>query len=109
MRFECEIHRDYVASIGCLVCHAPATIHHLMHIPVWIFTFIGRRDDRKSIPLCPGHHQKNKDSVHQMGSEAEFFIHHFGHELYGFFMIVSYWLTTPSEKVKASLPDMVMA
>lgn len=109
MRFEDKAHRDYVASFGCLVCGAPAEIHHLLRILVRFFSFIGHRDDRKSVPLCEGHHRLWKDSVHDSGDEKNFFLHHFGHEDYGVFKMLEYCLNSPSEKVRNSLPEMVRA
>ena len=106
-RFEDKAHRDYVASFGCLICSAPAAIHHLMHFPCQFFSFIGRRDDRKSLPFCQECHQTDKFALHQMGSEAKFFLYHFGHEMYGIFKILEYCLNSPSEKVRNSLPEMV--
>jgi len=49
-------HFDRVASLGCLVCGDPATIHHVTGYA----DRIGRapkRHDRVA-PLCPVHHQK---------------------------------------------------
>lgn len=47
-------HFDKVASQGCLVCGAPATIHHVTaSIHGGRLT---RRHDRV-VPLCPMHHQ----------------------------------------------------
>ncbi len=40
-----------IASLGCLICKAPANIHHCG-------TFLGGgRDDDNIIPLCHVHHQ----------------------------------------------------
>lgn len=47
-------HFDRIAEMGCLVCKAPATIHHVtasIH-----GGRIKRRHDRV-VPLCPRHHQ----------------------------------------------------
>lgn len=41
---------DKVASLGCLICHGPATIHHCG-------TYMGGgRDHMKVLPLCWHHH-----------------------------------------------------
>lgn len=47
--------RDKIASLGCLVCHAPATIHHVTGYADRIGR-TPRREDR-IVPLCPIHHQ----------------------------------------------------
>jgi 5-methylcytosine-specific restriction endonuclease McrA len=51
---------DRIAQLGCLVCGAAATIHHVTA------TIHGgritRRDDRV-VPLCPMHHQKVYDPL----------------------------------------------
>lgn len=40
----------WIASLGCMVCHRKATVHHVR--------FCGSaRDDRRVLPLCPLHHQ----------------------------------------------------
>lgn len=58
---------DRLRSLGCLICAAPASIHHVMHAP----GKERRRDHRFTVPLCPGHHQGNY-GVHGLGSEKAF-------------------------------------
>ena len=46
-------HLDAVAELGCIICHRPATIHHMR-------TGMGmgqKNDNFHVIPLCPDHHQ----------------------------------------------------
>ena len=50
-----KAHRDKVASLGCLVCRAPATIHHVTGYADRMGR-APRREDR-IVPLCPPHHQ----------------------------------------------------
>ena len=50
-----KAHRDKVASVGCLVCRAPATIHHVTGYADRMGR-LPRREDR-IVPLCPMHHQ----------------------------------------------------
>ncbi len=110
-RFTCPIHCDYVASFGCLVCQRPAVFHHLLHIPGWVramFKFVGARDDRKGVALCPDHHNMTDDSVHffKPGAELGFFAEHFGNELYGVMIMLKQCMSSPSDKVQASLPEL---
>ena len=70
-------HRSYVASQGCLVCGAAATIHHVTghhdrmgRLP--------RREDR-IVPLCPAHHQ----AVYDPFAAAPISVERLGHR--GFF------------------------
>lgn len=48
-------HHDRVAALGCLVCHADATLHHVTGYA----DRPGRttRDHWRVVPLCPIHHQ----------------------------------------------------
>ncbi len=44
-------HMSRVAGLGCLICEMPAEVHHC-------FTSMGcKKDDFKTIPLCPKHHR----------------------------------------------------
>jgi len=47
---------DWVAEQGCLVCGAPATIHHVTGYADKPGRF--GRDHWLVVPLCPPHHQK---------------------------------------------------
>jgi hypothetical protein len=58
-------HKSRVAGLGCVVCRAPAEIHHVR-------TGLQAKDDRRIVGLCPGHHRHNADSFHQLGSNARF-------------------------------------
>lgn len=61
-------HHAQVARVGCLVCRAPAEIHHVMD------TGLGkerRRDHRYVVPLCPEHHRGPR-GVHGLGRERQF-------------------------------------
>lgn len=46
-------HLDKVASIGCLICGAPAEIHHMRTI----CGMSQRANNWMVIPLCPEHHR----------------------------------------------------
>jgi hypothetical protein len=64
-------HIARIAAMGCLVCGAPANVHHIMRAP----GKIRRRDHRFIAPLCQPHHQGDH-GVHGLGSEAKFEEHH---------------------------------
>ncbi len=64
-------HHDRVASLGCLVCKAPATIHHVTGYA----DRMGRttRDHWRVVPLCPRHHQIQwgpRESVEALGHQG---------------------------------------
>jgi len=53
-------HLARVASLGCIVCRAPAIVHHITG---------GKSQSRKAphsetIPLCPRHHAQHGIGVH---------------------------------------------
>lgn len=48
-------HHDFVASLGCLVCGGPSTVHHVTGHADRPGRF--SRDDFLVVPLCPYHHQ----------------------------------------------------
>lgn len=51
-------HLDAVASMGCIICGAPACIHHLRRNPT-TGAHLGmsqRGSNFHVLPLCPGHH-----------------------------------------------------
>ena len=62
-----KAHLDGIAAMGCLVCRAPANVHHVMKAP----GKVQRRDHRFVAPLCREHHQGDT-GVHGLGSEAKF-------------------------------------
>lgn len=70
-------HIARVAAMGCLVCRAPASVHHIMHAP----GKRTRRDHRFIAPLCRTHHQ-DRWGVHGLGSERAF-AEHYGIDLVG--------------------------
>lgn len=45
-------HLDRVASLGCLVCDSPATVHHVTSDGYKRLT----RTHERIVPLCPRHH-----------------------------------------------------
>ncbi len=46
-------HMDRVASLGCLICHAPAEVHHIRQ-----GQGMGQRASHYlTVPLCPEHHR----------------------------------------------------
>ncbi len=45
-------HLDLVASIGCILCFAPAEIHHLTGAGMGL-----KSSNYDVIPLCPPHHR----------------------------------------------------
>lgn len=66
---------DKIAAMPCLVCSAPATVHHVtasIH-----GGRISRRDDRV-VPLCPRHHQIQhgpRESVEALGHRGFYLTH----------------------------------
>ena len=54
-----QAHMDAVARLGCLICGAPAEVHHLT-------TGAGmgqRADNYTCVPLCPAHHRTGGHGV----------------------------------------------
>lgn len=68
-------HHDRVASLGCLVCGTPATIHHVTGYA----DKMGRttRDHWRVVPLCPAHHQIQwgPSSVEALGHRGFYEMH----------------------------------
>ncbi len=67
-KFE-ESHVNRLCANGCWICARYSEWHH------WLHGLNGVKISRChlfGIPLCPEHHRTAKDSVHMMGSEAEF-------------------------------------
>lgn len=62
-------HHDRVASLGCLVCGAAATIHHVTGYADRPGRF--SRDQWLVVPLCPVHHQKVFDPSARMPVSVE--------------------------------------
>lgn len=60
-------HMSAVASLGCLICRAPATIHHCGTGGG------GRRDHMKVLPLCHHHHQGDEgiDAKHNGSPQSK--------------------------------------
>lgn len=58
-------HKTRVASLGCVVCRAPAEIHHVR-------TGNQARDDRRVVGLCAGHHRHFPDAFHNLGNTERF-------------------------------------
>jgi len=70
-------HFDRVARHGCLVCGAPATIHHVTGFADRPGRFTRRHD--RVVPLCPMHHQ----AVFDPYASAPISVERLGHR--GFF------------------------
>lgn len=77
---ELKRYHDWIASLGCLVCGSPATVHHVTGYA----DRPGRvsRDHWVVVPLCPAHHQHDygKFSVERLGHQG--FYEHWGINLY---------------------------
>jgi hypothetical protein len=58
---------DSIACLGCIICGAPAEIHHLRE-----GMGMGQRaPDERAIPLCPTHHRTGGHGVAiHMGKKA---------------------------------------
>lgn len=54
-----KAHLDAVASLGCLICGAPASIHHVRR-------YGEKRKHEKATPLCYFHHQ-GAEGIHHLG------------------------------------------
>lgn len=50
-----KAHHQRVRDMGCLVCGAPSTLHHVT-ADSFVMGRLARREDRV-VPLCPQHHQ----------------------------------------------------
>lgn len=62
-------HLDRVASLGCLICQAPATIHH----PRFVCGMSQRAKHWLAVPLCKYHHQDGPhgQAIHNGQQEFE--------------------------------------
>lgn len=56
---------DRVASLGCIICGAPACIHHIREGQ----GMSQRASDRDVLPLCHNHHQ-GKEGIHTLGTRT---------------------------------------
>jgi hypothetical protein len=56
-----ERYHDWIAAQGCLVCGAPACVHHVTGYADKPGRF--SRDHWLVVPLCPGHHQSVYDNA----------------------------------------------
>jgi len=63
-------HIAHVAGLGCLICSAPAEVHHILHAP----GKQRKRDHRFVAPLCAVHHRGDakQGGVHGLGGESAF-------------------------------------
>jgi hypothetical protein len=52
-------HLDKVASIGCIICHRPAEIHHIRNG----MGLSQRNSNYNVLPLCPEHHRTGGHGV----------------------------------------------
>jgi len=59
-----KIHMGRVASLGCIVCAAPANVHHIRD-----GQGTGQKaSDYETIGLCHNHHQ-GRDGIHTLGTK----------------------------------------
>jgi hypothetical protein len=60
-----RLHLDAVAGLGCIICGAPAEIHHLKRHPeTGRHLGMGQRASHfHVIPLCPLHHRQGGQGV----------------------------------------------
>lgn len=57
-----RLHMSLVAGLGCVICHAPAEIHHMKTNPI-TGRHLGmgqRASNFHVIPLCPRHHRQGR-------------------------------------------------
>ena len=71
-------HMDRVAQLGCYVCKAPATLHHIRNNGNGNVGMGRRSSHFEVIPLCYEHHQGNtgihldkKNFIKKYGTEKE--------------------------------------
>ena len=71
---EEEFHIERLRALPCVVpgCYLDSVFHHIMHMNGKDC----RRDHRYGANLCPGHHNMGDQSVHLLGSEKKFQMHH---------------------------------
>lgn len=62
-------HHDFVASLGCLVCGAPAEVHHVTGYADKPGRFA--RSDWLVVPLCPPHHRIGCDPYSRIPQSVE--------------------------------------
>lgn len=67
-------HIARLRALPCIVpgCTGSSVFHHIMHMA----GKIRRRDHRFGANLCPDHHNMENDSVHLLGGEEAFKLHH---------------------------------
>ena len=73
-----RMHMDRVAQLGCYVCKAPATLHHIRNNGSGNVGMGRRSSHFEVIPLCYEHHQGNtgihldkKNFIKKYGTEKE--------------------------------------
>ena len=73
-----KLHMDKVAQLGCYVCKAPATLHHIRNNGKGNVGIGKRSSHFEVIPLCFEHHQgctgihlDKKNFIEKYGTEAE--------------------------------------
>ena len=63
-------HLEHVRACGCAICGKRAEAHHLLRIGEQLPKGTGRKQlDKWAIPLCPGHHNRGRDSAHGHGND----------------------------------------
>lgn len=66
-----KAHHNRVASIGCIICGAPACIHHVRGNAA-------PKDHMRVLPLCHHHHQ-GSEGFHHLGRSE--WVSRYGYEL----------------------------
>lgn len=61
-------HLDRVSSLGCIICGAPASLHH----PRFSCGMSQRASNWLAIPLCPWHHQQGPHGIAIHNGQQEF-------------------------------------
>lgn len=59
-------HMGRIAAMGCIVCGAPAEVHHVHSDGMKRLS----RSHRRVAPLCSLHHRIGEDAVHKLGHEG---------------------------------------
>jgi len=67
---DSQAHLAFVRSLPCVVCGGKAEAHHLNRAVDGKPKGTGRKnEDRWAIPLCPQHHNGQRDSAHGHGDD----------------------------------------
>ena len=65
-RFRSRRYRQYVASLGCVICGADA---QAAHVRIGHYAMGLKPSDDRVVPLCPYHHTDGPDAQHKSNEQ----------------------------------------